>query len=57
LGEGTYGVVYKALDQITKQVVAVKKIRMENEGDEGVPATTVSFFYLFLYKKHKNYEI
>ena len=29
IGEGTYGIVYKATDKITNQVVALKKIRLE----------------------------
>lgn len=29
IGEGTYGVVYKAQDLITKKMVALKKIRLE----------------------------
>ena len=41
LGEGTYGVVFKAYDLISKQFVALKKIRMEYEEDEGIPATTL----------------
>ena len=34
IGEGTYGVVYKARDSVTKELVALKKIKLENE-DEG----------------------
>lgn len=41
LGEGTYGVVFKAFDLVSKQFVALKKIRMEYEEDEGIPATTL----------------
>jgi hypothetical protein len=37
---GTYGVVYKARDCTTNQVVALKKIRLEAE-DEGVPSTAI----------------
>lgn len=40
VGEGTYGVVYKARDVTTNQVVALKKIRLEAE-DEGVPSTAI----------------
>ncbi|KAG0002464.1 Cyclin-dependent kinase catalytic subunit [Modicella reniformis] len=34
IGEGTYGVVYKATERATGRMVAMKKIRLENE-DEG----------------------
>ena len=37
---GTYGVVYKARDTGTNQIVALKKIRLESE-DEGVPSTAI----------------
>ena len=40
IGEGTYGVVFKAKDKLTDQYVALKKIRLENE-TEGVPSTAI----------------
>ena len=40
IGEGTYGIVYKAKDKITRQFVALKKIRLEIES-EGVPSTAI----------------
>lgn len=40
VGEGTYGVVYKARDKLTGNFVALKKIRLEHE-DEGVPSTAI----------------
>ena len=40
VGEGTYGVVYKSIYRPTKQLVALKKIKLEGETD-GIPATSV----------------
>jgi len=40
LGEGTYGVVYKAINLQTNATVAIKKIRLEKE-DDGVPSTAI----------------
>ena len=40
IGEGTYGVVFKARDSVHNKTVALKKIKLENE-DEGVPLTAM----------------
>eukprot|EP00759_Apiculatamorpha_spiralis_P040372 PhF_6_TR38966/c0_g1_i1/m.58308 len=40
LGEGTYGVVYRAVDRRTSEVVAIKKIRLDRS-DEGIPQTAL----------------
>ena len=40
IGEGTYGIVYKAKDRITSEIIALKKIRLEAE-DEGIPSTAI----------------
>jgi cyclin-dependent kinase len=40
VGEGTYGVVYKAVHIESNRTVALKKIRLETE-DEGVPPTAI----------------
>ena len=53
LGEGTYGVVYKALDRQTNTYTALKKIRLERE-DEGVPSTAIREISLLKGIKHPN---
>ena len=53
IGEGTYGVVYKAKDKITNQFVALKKIRLETES-EGVPSTAIREISLLKELDHPN---
>jgi len=50
---GTYGVVYKARDRVTKEIVALKKIRLEAE-DEGVPSTAIREISLLKELPHVN---
>jgi serine/threonine protein kinase len=40
LGEGTYGIVYKARNKETQEIVALKRIRLDSI-DEGVPCTAI----------------
>ena len=53
VGEGTYGVVYKAKDKHTGQIVALKKIRLETE-DEGVPSTAIREISFLKELQHPN---
>jgi len=53
LGEGTYGVVYKAQNIETGQIVALKRIRLESE-DEGVPCTAIREISLLKELHHDN---
>lgn len=40
LGEGTYGIVYRAVDKVTGQIVALKKVRLDRT-EEGIPQTAL----------------
>ncbi|KAI9320600.1 protein serine/threonine kinase [Dichotomocladium elegans] len=53
LGEGTYGIVYKAQNRDTNEVVALKRIRLDNE-EEGVPCTAIREISLLKELKHVN---
>ncbi|XP_057994406.1 cell division control protein 2 homolog [Hevea brasiliensis] len=53
IGEGTYGVVYKACDRVTNETIALKKIRLEQE-DEGVPSTAIREISLLKEMQHGN---
>lgn len=53
VGEGTYGVVYKARCKETNQLVALKKVRLEAE-DEGVPSTSIREISLLRELPHPN---
>ncbi|PQE28545.1 CMGC CDK CRK7 kinase protein [Rutstroemia sp. NJR-2017a WRK4] len=53
VGSGTYGKVFKAINVYTKNLVALKKIRMEGERD-GFPVTAVREIKLLQSLKHPN---
>lgn len=53
LGEGTYGVVYKATERSTNRVVALKKMRLDGE-DEGVPSVAIREISLLRELRHSN---
>ncbi|KAJ3546467.1 hypothetical protein NM208_g1981 [Fusarium decemcellulare] len=54
VGEGTYGVVYKARDLAHGgRIVAMKKIRLETE-DEGVPSTAIREISVLREMNHAN---
>ncbi|CEL92938.1 unnamed protein product [Vitrella brassicaformis CCMP3155] len=52
IGEGTYGVVYKAQDS-SGEIFALKKIRLEAE-DEGIPSTAIREISLLKELQHPN---
>ncbi len=51
IGEGTYGIVYRARNRATGAYVALKKIRLDTEND-GIPPTTVREILLLKNLKH-----
>lgn len=53
IGEGTYGVVYRARDTVSHEIVALKKVRMEREKD-GIPLSGLREISLLLNLGHKN---
>lgn len=53
VGEGTYGNVFKAQDRVTKEVYAMKKIKMDRE-KEGFPITALREIRLLKQMDHPN---
>eukprot|EP00730_Choanoeca_flexa_P013572 TRINITY_DN5465_c0_g1_i1.p1 TRINITY_DN5465_c0_g1~~TRINITY_DN5465_c0_g1_i1.p1 ORF type:complete len:311 (+),score=56.94 TRINITY_DN5465_c0_g1_i1:98-1030(+) len=53
LGEGTYGVVYKARDKTDSQIVALKRIGLDSQA-EGVPSNAVREISLLKALHHPN---
>lgn len=55
IGEGTYGVVYRANDLYTDTVVALKYIRLEiDDHSGGVPATAIREISILSHLEHPN---
>ena len=53
LGEGTYGVVYRAIENATGEIVAMKQMRLEQE-EEGFPVTAIREIALLRNLNHPN---
>ncbi|KAK9808683.1 hypothetical protein WJX72_001863 [[Myrmecia] bisecta] len=53
IGEGTYGVVYKARHRDSGATIALKQIRLEQE-EEGVPSTAIREISLLKELQHQN---
>merc|ERR1719166_782727 len=51
--EGTYGVVYRAKDKKSQEIVALKKLKMEKE-KEGFPITSLREINTLLIAQHPN---
>ncbi|XP_036390827.1 cyclin-dependent kinase 10 isoform X2 [Megalops cyprinoides] len=53
IGEGTYGIVYRARDTRSGEIVALKKVRMDKEKD-GIPISSLREIALLLRLRHPN---
>lgn len=53
IGEGTYGTVFKGKNRDTLEIVALKRVRLD-EDDEGVPSSALREICLLKELKHKN---
>lgn len=53
IGSGTFGTVYKAIDNETNTLVALKKIKMEKE-KEGFPLTAIREIKILKALKHEH---
>ncbi|XP_075154394.1 cyclin-dependent kinase 10 [Haematobia irritans] len=53
IGEGTYGIVYRARDTRTNEIVALKKVRMDQEKD-GLPVSGLREITILKKCKHEN---
>lgn len=53
IGEGTYGIVYRAKDTTNDKIVALKKVRMEHEKD-GIPVSSLREIQVLLNCRHEN---
>uniref|UniRef100_A0A1I8EMQ6 cyclin-dependent kinase n=1 Tax=Wuchereria bancrofti TaxID=6293 RepID=A0A1I8EMQ6_WUCBA len=53
IGEGAYGIVYKAIDLQSQETVAIKMVRLEYE-EEGIPVSSLREITLLRELKHPN---
>jgi cyclin-dependent kinase 5 len=51
--KGTYGTVFKAKNRETQEIVALKKVRLDDE-DDGVPSSALREICLLKELKHSN---
>lgn len=52
--EGAYGVVYRAKDKKTNEIVALKRIKMEDETKDGYPTTSLREVDILQKMQHPN---
>lgn len=53
VGEGTYGIVYRARDTVSNKIVALKKMRMDGE-KYGIPLSGLREINILLNVRHEN---
>lgn len=53
IGDGTYGTVYKARNRFTGQLVALKRVKLENE-KEGFPLISLREIKVLMQSTHPN---
>uniref|UniRef100_A0A2P2I2G9 Cyclin-dependent kinase 5 homolog n=2 Tax=Hirondellea gigas TaxID=1518452 RepID=A0A2P2I2G9_9CRUS len=53
IGEGTYGMVFKARNRESQEIVALKRVRLDDD-DEGVPSSALREICLLKELHHKN---
>lgn len=53
IGEGTYGTVFKAKHKETHEIVALKRVRLD-EDEEGIPSSALREICILKELKHKN---
>ncbi|EJW81704.1 CMGC/CDK/CDK10 protein kinase [Wuchereria bancrofti] len=55
VGEGTYGIVYRAKDAKTGEIIALKKVRMDEKSEEnGISISAIREIHLLMSLHHKN---
>jgi len=52
--EGVYGIVFRAKDKITGDIYAIKKVKLNKDGKEGFPITSIREINILLSLKHPN---
>ena len=54
LGEGSYGKVYKVIDRLKKEVVALKKVKFHGENCQGIPQSSLRELAILKEINHPN---
>uniref|UniRef100_A0A0R3RH04 Protein kinase domain-containing protein n=1 Tax=Elaeophora elaphi TaxID=1147741 RepID=A0A0R3RH04_9BILA len=55
VGEGTYGIVYRAKDTKTGEIIALKKVRVDEKSEEnGISISAIREIHLLMSLHHKN---